>query len=200
MTKNISLKKNETIAHDNLTIEKISNIINTGNHPEHFGASFKSACVFLLFSERDELYVTVILKADNKGYPWANQIALPGGHIDPSDKRPVDAAYRELKEELNISESHIGFIGSMGHFLTINSTEIEVFTGVWDEEETIRFDKGEIAKVYTVPFRWFVETHFNNNLNGRIPGWDELLYPVEDVVMWGATAKIMHYLIELIYN
>ena len=200
MTKNIRLKKNDPVAREKLTLENISRTIRTGIHPDHFGDSVKSACVFLLFSEREELHTTVILKADNKGYPWANQIALPGGHIDPDDKKPVDAAYRELKEELNISAPHVDFIGSMGHFMTINNTEIEVFTGVWDEEETIRFDEREIAKVFTVPFSWFVDTHFEKNFSGRIPGWDELLYPVEDVVMWGATAKIMHYLIELIYN
>ncbi len=180
-------------------LDDIKPLIQSGRHPDHFGVSCKSACVFLLFSQREELYVTVILKADNKGYPWANQIALPGGHIDP-DENPVEAAYRELKEELNISDNHVDFIGSMGHFMTINNTEIEVFTGVWDEVETIQFDTREISKVFTVPFSKFVKTHFDNQFNGRVPGWDELLYPVEDVVMWGATAKIMHYLIELIYT
>lgn len=200
MMKNINLKNNYPFIDDLLSYENIKHLIKTRVHPAHFGDSVKSACVFLLFSEREELYITVILKADNEGYPWANQIALPGGHIDPNDENAVSAAYRELKEELNISESHVEFIGSMGHFLTINNTQIEVFTGLWDEEETISFDEREIAKVFTVPLRSFVETHIEKNFSGRIPGWEELLYPVEDVVMWGATAKIFHYLIELIYE
>lgn len=198
MTKNINQKNNTFFVDDLLTLENIKTLIQKGEHPAYFGDSVRSACVFLLFSKREELYTTVILKADNEGYPWANQIALPGGHIDPGDKDATAAAYRELKEELNISGSHVEFIGSMGHFLTINNTQIEVFTGVWDEVETIRFDEREIAKVFTVPVRIFVETHLENNFSGRVPGWDELLYPVEDAVMWGATAKIFHYLIELI--
>ncbi len=200
MMKNINQKNNYLFINDPLSYENIKNLIKTGAHPTHFGASVKSACVFLLFSEREELYITVILKADNEGYPWANQIALPGGHIDPSDENAAAAAYRELKEELNISGSHVDFIGSMGHFLTINNTQIEVFTGLWDEEETINFDEGEIAKVFTVPLRNFVETHIEKKFSGRIPGWDELIYPVEDAMMWGATAKIFHHLIELIYE
>ncbi len=200
MTKNINQKNNYRLLDELLSYETIKNLIQTGVHPTHFGDSVKSACVFLLLSEREELYATVILKADNEGYPWANQIALPGGHIEPNDKNAAAAAYRELKEELNISGPHVKLIGSMGHFLTINNTQIEVFTGLWDEEELISFDEKEIAKVFTVPLRSFVETHFEKEFSGRIPGWDELLYPVEDVVMWGATAKIFHYLIELIYE
>lgn len=200
MKKNINQKNNERPVDQKVSFKNIKHLIQTAKHPSAFGDSFRSACVFLLFSRKEDLHVTVILKADNKGYPWANQIALPGGHIDPEDESPEAAAYRELKEELDISASHVDLIGSMGHFMTINNTEIEVFTGLWDEQETIRFDEREIAKVFTVPLSNFVETHVEQQFTGRVPGWDELLYPVEDVVMWGATAKIMHYLIELIHE
>lgn len=198
MTKNIKQKNNYLLTDELLSVDNIKRQIQIETHPAYLGDSVRAASVFLLFSEREELYTTVILKADNKGYPWANQIALPGGHIDPKDENAVAAAYRELQEELRISKSHVELIGSMGHFLTINNTQIEVFTGLWDEEETIRFDEREIAKVFSVPLRSFIETHLEKNFSGRVPGWDELMYPVEDAVMWGATAKIFHYLIELI--
>ncbi len=169
MTKNINPKNKYRFIDEWLSFDNIKHRIQAETHPDHFGDSVKSACVFLLFSEREELHITVILKADNEGYPWANQIALPGGHIDPEDESAVAAAYRELKEELNISESHVDFIGSMGHFLTINNTEIEVFTGLWDEKEKIRFDEREIAKVFTLPLRNFVETHIEKKYFGRVP-------------------------------
>jgi len=35
--------------------------------------------------------------------------------------------------------------------------------------------------------------------HNRIPSIDELRYPFEDVVIWGATARILHHLIELLY-
>lgn len=200
MRKNTKPINNDHYYGEKLRLDDVRHVIQAGNHPPFPGKDLRSACVFLLFSEREELYITLILKADNEGYPWANQVALPGGHID-SGEDPVTAVYRELEEELQITPPHVEMIGSMGHFLTINNTEIEVFTGIWDEAEKIRFDTKEIAKVYTIPFSWLIDTHFSNRFSGRQPGWEELLYPIDtNVVMWGATAKIMHYLIESIYT
>lgn len=163
--------------------------------------TLKPACVFLLLYEKnDGLHIPAILKADNKGYPWANQVALPGGRRDPGDATAEETAYRELEEEMGITRPHVDLIGSMGHFQTLNSTEIQVFTGVWDEVETIRFDPSEIARVIHIPVDHLLDTHQKKGFSGRIPGWEELLYPVDDVVVWGATAKILHYFLELNYS
>ena len=56
-----------------------------------------SACVFLLvFGEEYDRHILAIQKSDTKGYPWRNQVALPGGHVDPKDKGPEETAFREL--------------------------------------------------------------------------------------------------------
>jgi peroxisomal coenzyme A diphosphatase NUDT7 len=157
--------------------------------------------VFLLLYEKGgALYIPAILKADNKGYAWANQVALPGGLVEPEDPGPQDAAYRELEEEVGITRPHVESFGSMGHFQTLKNTEIQVFTGIWDTVETIRYDSSEIARMIDVPLDTLLDTHFNQGLAGHEPGWDRLLYPVEDVVIWGVTAKIIHYFIELVYT
>lgn len=171
------------------------------SHPKRMNGSGRSACVFLLLQDKGGEYVIPgILKADNKGYPWANQVALPGGLIDRTDSGPKDAAYRELQEELSITPPHVDYFGSMGHYPTINNTDIEVFTGFWDGQESIVYDESEIARVIDIPLSSLLETHTENGYGGRVPGWDELLYPVEDVVIWGATARIMHYFIELVFE
>lgn len=159
------------------------------------------ACVFLLLYESDgRHYIPAILKADNPGYAWANQVALPGGLIDGTDADPLHTAFRELEEELGIRPSHVEPLGSIGHFQTLKNTEIQVFTGIWDQSEPIRHDPSEIARVLFIPLAHLMETHLSRNLAGRDPGWDELLYPVEDLVIWGVTAKILHYFMELILS
>ncbi len=182
-------------------VNNFRDLIRNENHPESFGRHLKHACVFLLLCDLDDdPSILAILKADNKDYPWANQVALPGGHVDLKDASPKDTAYRELFEEMDITHPHVDFIGSMGFFQTINSTEIEVFTGVWDGVEKIRFDTAEIARVVKIPIIDIVQTHEKKGFHGRIPGYDELMYPVEDVVVWGATARILHYFIELLFS
>lgn len=155
--------------------------------------------MFLLLCslERDP-YILAIVKADSEDYPWANQVALPGGHVDGADRTSKDTAYRELFEEMNIGASHVDFLGSMGCFRTINHTEIEAFAGVWDEAGKVRYDPSEIARVVRLPIETLAAVHGEQGFSGRAPDISELLYPVGDVTVWGATARILHYLMELL--
>jgi len=156
--------------------------------------------VFLLiYNKADIPFILAILKADTPGYAWSNQVALPGGHVDETDSNPLEAAYRELEEELGISRHHVKFIGSMGHFQTIQQKDIEVFVGVWDGSmESVTYDPREISKVLELPVDQFLKNHLSSHFHGRIPDIMELLYPFDNVVVWGVTARIFHYFFELL--
>jgi 8-oxo-dGTP pyrophosphatase MutT (NUDIX family) len=194
--------KNNTkqAASDSGFFTRVRQRIEANHHPVSLGW-MTPACVFLLLYERDgKPYIPAILKADNPGYVWANQVALPGGKIDQADPSPLHAAFRELEEELGITRPHVETLGSIGHFQTLKHTEIEVFAGVWDRAEPIRYDRSEISRMLDIPLDHLMDTHLTRNLAGRDPGWDELLYPVDDLVIWGVTAKIIHYFMELILD
>lgn len=160
--------------------------------------SVKKACVFLLLFGWRIPRILFIQKAKNRGYAWSNQVALPGGHIDPKDPSPLHTAYRELHEELNIPENQVDLLGSMGHFQTINSTDIEVFAGWWNEKGPVRADPREISKVLEVPLETLFDIHHENGFSGEAPDIADLVYPVDDVRIWGATARIIYHFIETI--
>jgi len=160
---------------------------------------FQPTCVFLLLFNAEDPHILAIQKTDSEGYPWRNQVALPGGHLEKEDASPLAGAFRELEEETRISRDRVEFIGSLGHYQTINGRDIEAFIGVWDATGPVRYDPSEIARMLNVPLRALVQTHHVGNFHNRIPSIDELRYPVEDVVIWGATARILHQLIELLY-
>ena len=119
--------------------------------------------------------------------------------MENSDASPVDAAYRELEEELKITRNQVELIGSMGHFQTINHKDIEVFIGLWSGEGPVRFDTDEIARILEVPLKEIVKTHITAGLHARTPPTDALEYPLKDVVIWGVTARILHCFMELLY-
>ena len=184
-------------------LSHIKKVIKTANHPAPpEGVHYQAACVFLLIFNKDEPEIIFILKSENDGYPWSNQVALPGGHIDEDDNAPIDAAYRELHEELNIDRHQVEFISSMGHFQTINQRDIEVFTGIWDEKGVIKFDPYEIADVIKVPIKSLVKIHKSNNYHKVRPDFLKTVYPVHDLDsrfdIWGVTARIIYSFIELI--
>jgi len=160
---------------------------------------FRPTCVFLLLFNAEDPHILAIQKTDSEGYPWRNQVAFPGGHLEKKDASPLDGAFRELKEETQISRDQVEFIGSLGHYQTINGRDIEAFTGVWDASGPVRPDPLEIARILNVPLRALVQSHRVGNFHNRTPSIDELRYPFKDVVIWGATARILHQLIELLY-
>ncbi|MFH1103154.1 MAG: CoA pyrophosphatase [Pseudomonadota bacterium] len=157
------------------------------------------AVVFLLLFGETEPHLMAVLKTDTKGYPWRNQVAFPGGHIDQGDSSPEDAAFRELEEELGIRRSQVRLIGSLGHFQTINKREIQVFTGIWDGNGPIRFDPSEISRVFSIPLKELLHIHHDRRYHGRIPSVGELIYPYQDLVIWGLTGRIIHFLLEQFY-
>lgn len=156
--------------------------------------------MFLLLFNSQDPHILAIQKADTEGYPWRNQVALPGGHLERKDSSPIEAAYRELKEELNITRDQVEFMGSIGHFQTvIKHRDIEVFVGLWNRQETVHYDSKEISRILEIPLRTLYQNHLANNYHGRIPDSRELQYSFQNIVIWGATARIVHHFIELIF-
>ncbi|MEZ4550258.1 MAG: CoA pyrophosphatase [Desulfobacterales bacterium] len=168
--------------------------------PPAFSGTKNHDCtsVFLLIYHRQRIpYILAILKADTPGYAWRNQVALPGGHIDETDNTPLDAAFRELEEEIGILKCQVAYIGSLGHFQTIQQKDIEVFVGVWEgDRKKLTYDPKEISQILEIPVETLLKTHIEKQFNGRIPGVMELIYPHSDIVVWGVTARIFHYFCE----
>ncbi len=158
------------------------------------------ACVFLLLFNRPDPHILAIQKSDTEGYPWRNQVALPGGHMENADTSPVATAFRELEEELNISKDQVDCIGSLGHFQTLTRPkDIEAFVGYWSGKGPVRFDPNEIARVLEIPLSTLIKTHQVKNYHLTTPDIRELEYPFKDIIIWGATARILYHFIELIY-
>jgi 8-oxo-dGTP pyrophosphatase MutT (NUDIX family) len=164
------------------------------------GRSYPQACVFLLVYNTPDPHILAIQKSDTEGYPWRNQAALPGGHLESQDAGPVAAAFRELKEELNISRDQVDFIGSLGHFQTLTKPkDIEAFIGLWNGKGPVRYDSTEISRILEIPLKKLIHIHRARNYHGRRTAIRELEYPFEEVLIWGATAQIIHHFIELVY-
>ncbi len=184
---------------DPASIEKFQWALNRTDHPPAPDpALYQPTSVLALFLFTTEPCLLFIQKADKEGYPWRNQMAFPGGHVDKQDKSPKETALRELKEEMGIHGNNVRMLGSLGHFQTINNKDIQAFIGLWNQKENIVFDKEEISRVFIIPFAHLARLQRDKGYANRTPSIMELTYPYEDIVIWGVTAKILHHLIEIV--
>ena len=186
---------------ESIDYKRIKEVIHNSN-PIGYPAynTHTPACVFLLLFNRPDPHILAIQKSDTQGYPWRNQVALPGGHMEKTDTSPLATAFRELEEELNISKDQVDFIGSLGHFQTLTQhRDIEAFVGYWRGNGPVRFDPNEIARVLEIPLNTLIETHHVKSFHLTMPDIRELEYPFKDIIIWVATARILYHFIELIY-
>ena len=66
-------------------------------------------------------------------------------------------------------------------------------------EGPVRLEADEISRVLEIPLHVIVKTHIESGFHKRTPPTDDLEYPLKDVVVWGVTARILHYFVELLY-
>ena len=182
-------------------INTIRSAVQNGTHPgPPEKDQFQSTSVIALFAINLEVELLFIQKADVKGYPWANQMAFPGGHKDKADVSTKDTALRELAEEMGIDRKNVEVIGSLGHFQTINNKDIEAWVGIWNQKEAIDYDRSEISRVFQIPLQYLIDLHREKQFHRQTPNVMLLTYPFEDVLIWGVTAKILYHLIEVLLN
>jgi len=180
-------------------ISIIRSAVQNGAHPGPPEADmFQPTSVIALFIFNPEAELLFIQKADVKGYPWANQMAFPGGHKDKKDLSTKDTALRELAEEMGINRENVEVMGSLGHFQTINDKDIEAWVGIWNQKETIHYDRSEISRVFQIPLKFLIDLHKEKGFHRQAPNVMLLTYPYEDVLIWGVTAKILYHLIEML--
>lgn len=184
-----------------INIQDLKRLLSTHPLPKApAGRTVRTASVLMpFFAKGEEPHLLAVLKTDTEGYPWRNQVAFPGGHVDPGDADALAAGYREIREELNIGPHALEVIGSLGHFITIRDTGIEAFVAFWNGDRSVlQFDPLEISRILDIPVCTLIRTHVEKHFENRIPDVFELLYPFGDgeVVIWGVTARIIHFFLE----
>ena len=88
------------------------------------------------------------------------EVCFPGGHYDSAkDADYQETALRETYEELGIQHNSIKLIGQLDTLVSPRGIIVECFLGAIDIDnlDELVLDAEEVAEVFTVPLRWFVD-------------------------------------------
>ena len=139
------------------------------------------------------------------------EVCLPGGRVEPGET-PQQAAVRETREELCVTEGQISVIGSMGAEPGPGGVPLHVFVGtIADYRGT--FSTDEVDRTFTLPIDWLARHEpqvFEVIMRPEYPAdfpWELVpggrgypwraqkslvpFYMDTDPVVWGATARVL---------
>lgn len=130
----------------------------------------------------------------------AGQIALPGGKLE-SGENPVDAALREAEEEIALPPAAVEVLGTTVPYLTRTGFLVVPVLGFLRAPVTLRPHPGEVAAVFTAPFRRVMTLQNHREVTFEAGGATRTVHEVMvgERRIWGVTAGILRLVHEKLY-
>jgi len=122
-----------------------------------------------------------------------NQIALPGGRVDPGDKDAVAAALREAEEEIGLPTSHVEVVGLLDTYITGTGFSITPVVGLARVPFPEKLDPFEVAELFDVPLSFILDPANHQRQTREVRGQMRGFYvlPYDNRYIWGATAAML---------
>lgn len=161
-----------------------------------------AAVLIPLFWQADQWYLLYTRRTESVD-SHRGQVSFPGGMIEESDKGPVEAALREVEEEIGIPGETVEVLGCVDSMFTVTQFSITPVVGKIPWPISMNLNKSEVARVFSVPILWLADQKNLRTEEREVPGLG-LSVPVHyyDVydgeVIWGATARITLNFLEII--
>ena len=132
----------------------------------------------------------------------ANQVAFPGGKIDPTDASPLAAALREADEEIGLDAALIEPIGYLDLYLTFTGFRILPVVARVIPNYELRINASEVADAFEVPLAFVMDEANHARKSRDWKGVTRHYYemPFGERYIWGVTAGILRNLYEKIYT
>jgi len=161
-----------------------------------------AAAVLVLIHPRNGEPHIIFTERTNHVEHHKGQMSFPGGACDDSDDCHETTALRETWEEIGVEREHVRVIGSLDDMVTISNFRVTPFVGVLEFEGAYPYsiNDHEVARIVEVPLSFLLEEG-NMELEVRQHQGREVLVPAFSYNghrIWGATARMLHQLIELL--
>lgn len=156
------------------------------------------AVLIPLFREEGEYKILFIKRTENLEV-HRGQISFPGGRVEAGDLSPKEAALRESEEEIGLPRDAVNVLGRIDDARTLSSDYIiHAFLGQIPFPFPFHLNSGEVRKLLEVPLGLFFKGEEVLPVDYEGKTYRNLAYPWDGDVIWGATARIMKNLVEIL--
>lgn len=167
------------------------------------GVNPKRAGVMALFypNEDEGTNLLLILRKAYQGV-HSNQIAFPGGKVEPGDIDLLDTALRETYEEVGVPKREIEVIRSLTEvYIPPSNFKVQPYVGLYKKKLPFQIQKSEVAALVEVSLMDFMDegkittqtltTSYATNI--EVPA-----FHLNGHIVWGATAMMLSEIKELL--
>jgi 8-oxo-dGTP pyrophosphatase MutT (NUDIX family) len=157
----------------------------------------RPAAVLLLIRPIEDEPHLLFMRRSEKVHTHKGQISFPGGGFKPSDGTLVNTALRETEEEIGVPPSRVKVLGPLPPTDTVVSNfVIYPFVGLLhDPLEPLEFttDDFEVAELLHLPLRVLLDPKNIREETWVMRGRPQVVnfYNYKQIVIWGATARIL---------
>ena len=161
-----------------------------------------AAVLLPLFINQDEWHLLYTRRTELLN-SHRGQVSFPGGMIEEIDKDPVEAALREVEEEIGIPGDKVEILGCVDNMFTVTQFSITPVVGIIPWPISLKLNETEVARVFGVPISWLSDENNLETEERDIPGLGlkvpvHFYKPYDGETIWGATARITLNLLEII--
>jgi 8-oxo-dGTP pyrophosphatase MutT (NUDIX family) len=164
-------------------------------------AGFRRAAVAVLLVERGGGCRVPLIVRGADAPTHSNQVAFPGGTCAPGEDDPLLTAAREAEEELGVPRAATRVLGLLDDVPTPTGFIITPVVAELSPAVELRPDPREVAGWFEAPIDVFFDREAAESLGEH--EWQGVRYHLRayrhlDHRIWGATARIMESLVDLL--
>jgi 8-oxo-dGTP pyrophosphatase MutT (NUDIX family) len=161
---------------------------------------FVQAAVLLTLWRQQDLPQLLFIQRSREVRHHAGEISFPGGAVETTDRDLLQTAMRETHEEVGIPPKHLFLLGPLDQTFSFSRYAVFPFLGALPTAPELKLNSKEVAEAIVLPLGRLLNPDRAWTTARTLDGQEVTVYyyEVEGRVIWGATARILKNLLDLI--
>lgn len=159
-----------------------------------------AAVLIALFEEDGETRVVLTRRSPHLR-THTHQVSFPGGRLD-TDESPLDAALREASEEVGLAPGTVEIIGQLPPLSTLSRrSHITPFVGALPGRPALSPNPHEVEHAFDVALCELLseDVYREERWDSEFAAdWPMHFFHLPHDIVWGATARILYELLDLV--
>ncbi len=162
----------------------------------------RPAAVLIPLIDYEHTFSVLLTRRADHLSSHAGQISFPGGRLDHEDETFVEAALREMEEEVGVSREAVRIAGLLEPYETVTGFCVVPVVGIVTPGFVLAIDPDEVAEAFEVPLSFLMDpaNHQTHEMEFRGVPRSYYAIPFGEYYIWGATAAMLIHFYKRVFE